>query len=957
MPPSHTVWGHRTMVASRDKAARGASKGPLSHVGPDSGDLYKVLFETMLQGVVLQDADGRIVSMNPAAERILGRSQEEFKGETSVSAEHTTTKEDGTEYPGIEYPPRIALKTGKIVRDSMMRYYNPLEKAYKWINISAIPLFKEGSDKPYQVYTIFDDVTERKEIERARKASEDSYRYVINTAPWGLHFYRLTDDDRLIFTGANPAADRILGISHSSLFGLTLEEAFPASAGTEISSAYRKVARTGEPWHSERVNYADGRIKGAFEVHAFQPSPGIVAVAFLDITARARNEEDTRKLLADVQHERDRLTLLMNSMTDEVWFADKEGKFVMANAAALRSFGIELLDEAIDVSKMATSLEVHRLDGSYRPADEAPPLRALKGEVVSNEEEIVRLPGTGQLRYRRVTASPVRDSQGNIIGSVSVVQDITERVASEEELRNTRNYLESLFDHANAPIIVWDPSFKITRFNHAFEHMTGHSADEVIGRDLTILFPAESRGRSLERIQKTLTGEYWESVEIPIMMKDGSVRIALWNSANVYGPDGRTLVGTIAQGVDITGRKSTEDELRSTRDYLENLFDHANAPIIVWDPSYKITRFNHAFEHMTGYSADEVIGKDLSVLMPARSRASSLTKIERAASGEYWESVEIPILRKDGAIRVALWNSANLTDRDGNTLVATIAQGQDITERKEGELKLKEYSENLARSNTELQGFAYAASHDLREPLRTISGFLQIVDQEYGDKLDAKAKDYIDRTIKASNRLHAMIDDLLSFSRLETRKKPFAPVNLNDVLTASIHDLDAAIKDHRATVSAEPLPTVMADDQQMAILFRNLIDNGVKFHGKQRPVVQIKSTRRESEWLLTFRDNGIGIDPASLAKVFVMFTRLHSWKEYPGNGIGLAMCKKIVERHGGHIWVESEVGVGSTFFVTLPDRPPDIGSGDAGQPPQPEPPNMATALSGSTRRVRKKKAK
>ena len=371
---------------------------------------------------------------------------------------------------------------------------------------------------------------------------------------------------------------------------------------------------------------------------------------------------------------------------------------------------------------------------------------------------------------------------------------------------------------------------------------------------------------------------------------------------------------------DITERKADSEALRNTRNYLESLFDYANAPIIVWDPNSAITRFNHAFEHMTGYQAEDVIGKDLSMLFPPATRESTLVKINQTLEGQQWESTEIPILRRDGSTRLALWSSANIYSKDGKTLIATIAQGQDITDRKEAETRLKEYSERLARSNMELQRFAYVASHDLREPLRTISGFLQIISMDYGDKLDDVAKDYIARAVGASERLHKMIDDLLSFSRLETKKKEFARVDLTDVMTTVKNDLEKSIAEHRATITVEPLPEVLADNQQMTILFRNLVDNGVKFHGKDPPVVRITTQRKEDEWVFSVQDNGIGIEPTNYSKIFGMFTRLHPWKEYPGNGIGLSMCKKIVERHGGRIWVESVMGEGTSFFFTLPIR-------------------------------------
>jgi PAS domain S-box-containing protein len=260
---------------------------------------------------------------------------------------------------------------------------------------------------------------------------------------------------------------------------------------------------------------------------------------------------------------------------------------------------------------------------------------------------------------------------------------------TEEELREARNYLDNLLAYANAPVIVWDPQFRITKFNQAFERMTGYRASEVLGREPSILFPKASREESLSKIKGTQSGEHWETVEIPILHKDGSTRIALWNSANVFAEDGKTLQATIAQGQDITERKRAEEELRETRNYLDNLLAYANAPVIVWDPQFRITKFNQAFERMTGYRASEVLGREPSILFPKASREESLSKIKGTQSGEHWETVEIPILHKDGSTRIALWNSANVFAEDGKTLQATIAQGQDITERKRTEEELR----------------------------------------------------------------------------------------------------------------------------------------------------------------------------------------------------------------------------------------------------------------------------
>ncbi|MGA2912581.1 MAG: PAS domain S-box protein [Methanoregula sp.] len=326
-----------------------------------------------------------------------------------------------------------------------------------------------------------------------------------------------------------------------------------------------------------------------------------------NIDELTRAEEEIRRLYAVVQEEKDRLFSLVQSINDEIWFADTQKKFTLANPAALREFSIASLTGK-DVEDFARNLEVYRPDGTPRPVDEAPPLRALKGELVKNQEELVRTPGHGELRYRQVSAAPVRDAKGNIIGSVSVVRDITENkkgeealkrknedlnalneeiiasqeellrsnedlIRSEEELRKTSQYLENLIDYANAPIIVWDPQFVITRFNHAFEELTGRTSREIVGQRLEVLFPRHYLDQSMESIRKTMNGERLKGVEIPILNRNGEIRIVLWNSATLFESDGKTIQSTIAQGNDITDRKAAEAELETRNAELKNAIE------------------------------------------------------------------------------------------------------------------------------------------------------------------------------------------------------------------------------------------------------------------------------------------------------------------------------------------------------------------------------------------------
>jgi anti-anti-sigma factor len=292
--------------------------------------------------------------------------------------------------------------------------------------------------------------------------------------------------------------------------------------------------------------------------------------------------------------------------------------------------------------------------------------------------------------------------------------ELTQRKQAEEAFREANAYLENLLNYANAPIIVWDPDYRIIRFNHAFERLTGYSAGEVLGKSLEILFPAAQKDESMALIRRTTSGERFEVVEIAIARVDGTVRTVLWNSATLFADDGVTVVATIAQGQDITERKQAEEAFREANAYLENLLNYANAPIIVWDPDYKIIRFNQAFERLTGYSAGEVLGKSLEILFPAAQKDESMALIRRTTSGERFEVVEIAIARVDGTVRTVLWNSATLFADDGVTVVATIAQGQDITERKQAEealrksheeldLRVKERTEELEKLNQALR--------------------------------------------------------------------------------------------------------------------------------------------------------------------------------------------------------------------------------------------------------------
>jgi light-regulated signal transduction histidine kinase (bacteriophytochrome) len=243
---------------------------------------------------------------------------------------------------------------------------------------------------------------------------------------------------------------------------------------------------------------------------------------------------------------------------------------------------------------------------------------------------------------------------------------------------------------------------------------------------------------------------------------------------------------------------------------------------------------------------------------------------------------------------------------------------REILERKKAEEERNRVMAELVRSNKELEQFAYVSSHDLQEPLRMVASFTELLAKRYQDKLDKEANEFIAYAVEGARRMQALIEDLLVYSRVTTRAHPFSEVNAESALDETLANLKLTIDENRVQVTRDALPMVFADHAQLIQLFQNLLANAIKFKGERAPQIHISCQEKAKEWEFCLRDNGIGIAKGDYERIFVIFQRLHTRGEYPGTGVGLAVCKKIVERHGGRIWVESEFGKGSAFYFTLP---------------------------------------
>lgn len=389
------------------------------------------------------------------------------------------------------------------------------------------------------------------------------------------------------------------------------------------------------------------------------------------------------------------------------------------------------------------------------------------------------------------------------------------------------------------------------------------------------------------------------------------------------------------------------------------LVDLANSAILRWKSTGELTFLNKFAERFFGYSAEEVLGKSAMIFVPdVDSHGQNLTTLSRdivAAPERYVSNINENIC-KDGRRVWVCWTNTAILD-EHNHVVEILAVGNDISAQKQIEDVLREArdelrcaveertaallainrtlqeeigervatekalahkAEELVRSNRDLEQFAYAASHDLQEPLRNVSGCMQLLRNRYGEGLAPEADQLMKYAEDSTERMKNLINGLLKYSRVRTRGSPFELRDCEQVLRDTLSDLRQAIEESGARVTHDPLPTVRVDGSQLTQVFQNLVGNAIKFHSSEPPRIHISAKRDAEEWIFSIKDNGIGIAPEHTDKIFAVFKRLHGDSAYPGTGIGLAITKKIVERHGGRIWAESQPHVGSTFYFTLP---------------------------------------
>jgi PAS domain S-box-containing protein len=640
----------------------------------------------------------------------------------------------------------------------------------------------------------------------------------------------------------------------------------------------------------------------------------------------------------------------LEAVPDAMVVVDHGGRMVLVNAQVEKQFGYRrdelvgqkikniipdgfaerlIADSTRSVAEaaaqqigMGIELKGRRKDGSEFPiAIMLSPLESLEGVLV---------------------AAAIRDISARKTAEAHLVKAEAKRQLVENSLRESeeryRMLLDGIEDYA---IFMMDPEGQVLNWNAGAELLKGYKADEIIGRNFSCFFPLEDieQGRPKEILRLTAMSGRHEEQGMRVR-KDGSQFLASLTFTALHDQAGN-LRGFSEFSHDLTESKESAARYRG-------LLEAAPDAMVVVNQAGEIVLVNAQVEKQFGYRRNELVGQKVRNIIPQgfaeRLIADSNRSVADALAQQIGMGIELSGRRKDGSefpieimlsplesakgilVTAAIRNiSARKKSEQHNTNLENQATYLNRS-REELELRVAERTNELAvanqvleESNLELKQFAYVASHDLQSPLRSISGFVQLLKLEYEGKLDEQAQDWIRRTVRAIVQMQTLIRDLLSYSRVDARSGPFVEIPFLDIVNDALSILESSIHDSGGQVTWSQLPNITGDRSQLVQLIQNLVGNGLSYRSDKPPHIHISAKRSGKEWVFSVQDNGIGIDPKHCDQIFEIFKRLHTQKEHPGTGIGLAVCRRVVNRHGGKIWVESEPGHGSTFHFTIPE--------------------------------------
>jgi PAS domain S-box-containing protein len=793
-----------------------------------------------------------------------------------------------------------------------------IESYWKIINT---PVFDDRGNV-IQIINSIDNITDKvlAEMEniQALAESEERYKKLFYTNPMPMWIYHKSS---YRFKEVNDAAILKYGYSREEFLSMTIMDIRPEEDISKVKQSVKQV-QTDYLIHHDTWRHLkkDGTLIYA-EItahHITHNNEPAVLVLINDVTEKKKEEEKLHLMEMVVNNTNDAILIT------EAEPVEGEGpKILYVNNAFTRMTGYT---EAEVIGKTPRILQ-----GPDTDLKELARLKKALKNWEPCEIEVLNYKKDGEPFWNNFSVAPVANEAGWYTHWVAIERDVTERKKTDALMRDSEEKRRLIMNAALDAIICIDTEGMVTFWNPQAEQIFGWKQEEVMGKRLSsIIIPEAYRSMHDQGMEQyKITGK---GPALNILLELSAI-----NREGVHFPVELTVL-PIQQDNDaffcafirdITERKKAETTIRRSNERYELVAKATSDAIWDWDMRTGIVvRSGDGLQKLFGYDTLSASGDndfwrkhvhpdDLQRVVERREVMLQTT------SDQYWED-EYRFERKDGSYAHVYDRGYVIRNKEGSA-VRMIGSTQDISALKRSEQQLQELNtvlekraSELARSNNELERFAYVASHDLQEPLRMVSSFLQLLDRQYSAKLDDKAREYINYAVGGAERMKRLILDLLSYSRVATVAEPFQTVNMEAVAQHVVQIFESRFEKEEITLTIGRLPVVQGSTSQLQQLLQNLVGNAIKYKSERSPHIEIGCSEEAGRYVFFVKDNGIGINQKYFEKIFVVFQRLHPVNSYSGTGIGLAICKKIIERHHGEIWVESEEGKGSCFFFSLP---------------------------------------
>jgi len=899
LSPLESTEGTLVTAAIRDISLRRAAE---KHLGQMEGR-YRGLLEAAPDAMVVVNQGGEIVLLNVQAEKQFGYSRDELLGQKVKNiipqgfAERLIA--DGTRSAAEALAQQIGTGIELIARRK--------DKTEFPIEIMLSPL---ESTEGTLVTAAIRDISVRRAAEKHLGQMEGRYRGLLEAAPDAM----VVVDQSGAIVLLNVQAEKQFGYRRDELVGQQVKNIIPKGfAERLIADGTRSAAEALAQQIGAGIELVALRKNGSefpieIMLSPLESSEGtLVTAAIRDISVRRAAEKHLGQMEG-------RYRGLLEAAPDAMVVVNQGGEIVLLNVQAEKQFGYsrdELLGQKVKNIIPKGFAERLIADGTRSAAE------ALAQQIGTGIELIARRKDKTEFPIE-IMLSPLESTEGTLV--TAAIRDISIRKAAEKHLEQMEGRYRGLLEAAPDAMVVVNQSGAIVLLNVQAEKQFGYSRDELVGQKVKNIIPQGFAERLIadgtRSAAEALAQQIGTGIELVALRKNGSefpIEIMLSPLESAEG----TLVTAAIR--DISVRKAAEKHLAQMEGRYRGLLEAAPDAMVVVNQSGAIVLLNVQAEKQFGYRRDELVGQKVKNIIPEgfaeRLVADALRSVEEALAQQIGTGIELTGRRKDKSEFPIELMLSPLESAEGILVTAAV---RDITTRKKAEANLLKNVEELNRSNEELGQFAYIASHDLQEPLRMVASYTQLLSRRYKGKLDSDADEFIAFAVDGASRMQRLIQDLLAYSRVGTKGKDLLDISSEEALQQALINLRGAIEEKGALVTHDPLPPVLADEMQLIQLFQNLVGNAIKYQSSGIPKVHVSAAKNGGKkWTFSVKDNGLGIDAQYFEKIFGMFQRLHKREEFAGTGIGLAICKKIVERHGGNISVESQPGQGSTFRFAL----------------------------------------